>query len=413
MIPRGRPLLAAAVVLASCGVTPSFPAVGGDGPSPSSAPPAPSASSPESPPPTDAPGTPNASIAGSPSSSNGAAAAFTRVLVARLGGWRLGKLVVELIEYPASPLSSSLAALPRASLLEFDPVTEGWSRISLPPPFDQADGAIATDGESVALLANGRLIVIDAEGRRHLLMPDGDPPVTSSWGLLGLTPRPQGGYVVRGVERLYDVKPGPWRIEDVRIPPRYVVVAPTNDRQMLVLAPDADRLQPASLDDPFRLTIWAPQVPVLARLQTHPRTWRVDPSATGLVYARTLRGWVLLDDVAGSGVVEQPVSLPPVPGGDRQFQSLSRDGRLVSIACAGDAVRLPELRGGCTVTVSAGSLVMAVDEMAGETIYGVAWSPDDRLAVLAGPDDPGAAARLRLVVESERGAPIVAEVPAD
>ena len=332
-------------------------------------------------------------------------------VAARLGGWRGGKLVVELIQYPASPLGSTLAAAPGASLLEFDPATEHWSRIPLPPPFDRADSAIASDGASVALLANDSVIVIDVDGERHVLRPDGDPAVSSSWGLLGLAPRPQGGYVVRGLDRLYNIKPDPWRLEDVRIPPRYVVVAPTNDPDMLVLAPDADRLQPAGLDDPYRLTIWAPQIPVLARLQTHPRTWRVDPSATGLVYARTLRGWVLLDSVVETGAMEQPVPVPRVAGGDRQFQSLSRHGRLVSIACAGGNVRLPDLRGGCTVAVSAGDPAVLVDEMGGESIYGVAWSPDDRLAVLAGPDEPAAAVSLRLVVESEKGAPIVAELP--
>jgi photosystem II stability/assembly factor-like uncharacterized protein len=114
-----------------------------------------------------------------------------------------------------------------------------------------------SDGKSIALPTADGVSIFDPSGRRHdVELPPAGLADLTRFGHLRVMPG--GGYLVGGGARLYRIAPDGSGVKTDDLPAGFVVVAPTSDPNLFILAPTEDANGPdgLTLQAPYRAYLW-------------------------------------------------------------------------------------------------------------------------------------------------------------
>ncbi len=192
-------------------------------------------------------------------------------------------------------------------LISIDPREGIWRTDAILDP-TVLDFQIASDGQSVIAPTTTGVVVVSVGGKvAQLARPS---TAANGWGSDGFRPTSGGGYLVVGANELDQVAPDFSTVTTHAVPHGYVVVGPTANPAIFVLATADDASLPSGLlGTPFRAYLWDEHKGSVRPVADS--AMGVMSSPLSLVYL-TLQGNKALS-VANDGTVSQ-INLPGLPG---------------------------------------------------------------------------------------------------
>ena len=291
---RGAAVVAATAVLVLALAAPLwFGSITGPAATSSAASPTPSPSASASP---SAPATMPSPVAVAPTATLGPAKceSFPETISYGAVGWRWSRVVVVAVHYIGCGMSQEL--------LSVDPAVGQW-RTEL--PLTDALGDWLTDGSSLALSGDG-FLVVDAAGKSH--------SIPGNFGGYRLSVLPGGGYLVVGADKLYRIASDGIGVTSDPLPAGYVIVAPTSDPNMFILATaaEANTANGLSWRSPFEAYLWNIRTGHLKLVASAVGSVERSPNSLAYLDVVTDSAWSTLS-LAGDGSVV-PVARPIVAG---------------------------------------------------------------------------------------------------
>lgn len=291
---RGAAVVAATAVLVLALAAPLwFGSIAGPAATNSAASPTPSPSASASP---SAPATMPSPVAVVPTPTLGPAKceSFPETISFGAVGWRGSRVVVVAVHYIGCGMSQEL--------LSVDPAVGQW-RTDL--PLTDTLGDWLTDGSSLALSGDG-FLVVDSAGKSH--------SIPGNFGGYRLSVLPGGGYLVVGADKLYRIASDGIGVTSDPLPAGYVIVAPTSDPNMFILATAAEANTEYGLSgrSPFEAYLWNIRTGHLKLVASAVGSVERSPNSLAYLDVVTDSAWSTLSLAADGSVA--PVARPVVAG---------------------------------------------------------------------------------------------------
>lgn len=319
----------------------------------------------KSPTPTDANGNPIASVAPEATASPAPLAGGDYALT----GWRDGEVAVSMAEASATG---------RSWIVVINTATASWQARSLPGKIVPSNAT--TDGKSFAFPIDDTILLEDPKGARSSLTAPAAEKLKAGWSAGGLSPLPDGGFVVRASDSLIITDAKGKKIAAAGLPAGATMAAPTSVAKKYLLITDG------KLSDQKGATIalWTAGSKAVD-LEVAKGVLEISPSVVGLAFLRTADGWLAVDDAG------KATQIAEVKSG---VSAISPDGTLLATAVCPKG-------GDCTVKIGAPGGKTKKLDVSPRDVAAMSVSVDGVLAILGASPESGAVPPYFAVVDAK------------